>query len=128
MTWLWDGPGHITITFYGYGADIRPSLARFCTTQAIKDALDNHHSVWNQAIGESELQYMGRDPLVVLSVLPRAGMTWDMLFYTALMVQHFMEDFQAMALYFEAEITGVQGLVAQGNMTAFPDHRYRYDK
>ena len=57
--------------------------------------------------------------MVVLSVLPRAAMTWNMLFHTAKMVQRFMSNFQTMALTFEVEVTGVQDLVAKGNMTAF---------
>ena len=63
---------------------------------------------------------MGRSPLVVLSVLPRATMTWNMLFHMALTVQHFMNHFEYMEFYFEVEVTSVQGLVAMGNLTVFP--------
>ncbi len=71
----------------------------------------------------SELQYTSQDAvtrtLVLLSVLPSASMTWNMMFHAMLMVQRFLRDYESMTLYFKVEVTGVLGYVAKGNLTSF---------
>lgn len=58
--------------------------------------------------------------VVILSVLPRAAMTWSMSYFAILLVQQFLRDFASMAFDFEVEVTGVQGLAGIGNLTAIP--------
>lgn len=111
----------MTVTFSHYGADIPPSLALHCTSLAIRDARINHRSKWNQAIAKSELIYT-KPPLVVLGVFPRAAMTWNMLFYSMLLVDQFARDYESMAFHFEVEISGMQGLVAAGNLSILPEN------
>ena len=57
---------------------------------------------------------------VILSVLPRAAMTWNMFYYSMLLVTRFTRVFESMAFDFEVEVTGVRGLAAIGNLTILP--------
>lgn len=112
------------MTFYDYGLDIEAGLTQWCATQATRDARSVHGNVWNEAIGRSELIYKATrtslSPIILLSVLPESAMTWNMLFYAATALQEFLVIYQSMALYFEVEVTSVQGSVAKGNITSLP--------
>ncbi|KAF6229922.1 hypothetical protein HO133_004259 [Letharia lupina] len=118
----WDGPGFISITFSHYGDNILPQLAFYCIAVATNDAWIDHRSHWNQAIRQSELVYTNTDTSrhVILSVLPRAAMTWNMFYYSMLLVTRFTRVFDSMAFDFEVEVTGVRGLAAIGNLTILP--------
>lgn len=120
----WEGPGFITLTFSNYGGDIPRQLARYCTSLAIDDA-DSHASltVWNQPIGKSELLYANTQTptAVILGVLPRPLMTWNMFHYAMLSVHQFTTNFESMAFEFEVEMTGLQGLAASGNLSILPE-------
>lgn len=78
--------------------------------------------MWNQAIGESELVYANTHTSthVILGVLPRASMTWNMFFYAALLLNAFVTHEVSMAFEFGVEVSGVLGLVATGNLSAVP--------
>ena len=111
------------MAFYDYGSDLDLELTQRCTTQAIRDARIVHGIVWNDAIGRDALFYQARwtssSPIIILSVLPEAAMTWSMLFSVARMAPEFLINHGSMALYCDAEVMNM-GLVAKGNITALP--------
>ena len=124
MSSEWDGPGYVIVNFHNYGAPIHPGFALWCMVEATRDAFPGHLSVWNQAIGRDELYYRETDMLtetmILLSILPRATMTWNMLFYAMLILQRFLQECESMEVYFEVEVMGALGMVAKGNLTAIP--------
>lgn len=114
----WDGPGHITVTFSNYGDNIPRDLARVCTARASIDAWRKVRTVWNEPIGKSVLVYDHSD--VFLHIMPAPAMDWKMLYYVSLVLDNFEDGFDSMAFDFEAEVPGVEGFAATGNLTMFP--------
>lgn len=90
-----------------------------CVTDASRDAWYTHGDDMDHVIGKNELVY--RDFNVILTVLPRPAMTWNMLCWMMELVTEFVEDYDPLAFEFDVDVMGIMGLAASGNMTSLPD-------
>lgn len=70
---------------------------------------------------KSELVYTDTNEhqVILFSVLPKAPMTWHMLFWAMWGVNRFIYREGSFAFEYEVEVPGVQGVVATGNLTIF---------